>query len=259
VLGVHELRLNPDAAVCDVQLFDADLRAGRLEAAAARYVGPFLDGFRLPGTSDFERWADEERTELGHRYAGALERLARAAAGRDDPADAARWWRRRAALDPLDARTAEALMRALVANGDTAGALQHARIYEVLVAQELDVPADGSILELARRIRAGEVAPPERPTAPMAAPVVAPVAAPGAAPVAAPAAPAVADAGSPAAEAGADLAATPATPATPALTIGRGDAPAPCRLHPDGGAGDRRRGGAPLRQPHRRRRQRPPL
>ncbi len=162
VLGVHELRLNPEVATCDVLRFEADLRAGRLEAAVAHYAGPFLDGFRVPGSASFDRWADEERAELAHRYVGALERLARAADARQASADAVQWWRRLAAVDPLDARVALALMQARVADGDTAGALQHARIYEVLVAQELDLPADASVLELARRIRAGEVAPPAR-------------------------------------------------------------------------------------------------
>jgi TolB-like protein/DNA-binding SARP family transcriptional activator len=200
VLGVHELRLNPEVATCDVLRFEADLRAGRLEAAVAHYAGPFLDGFRVPGAADFDRWADEERAELAHRYVGALERLARAADAGRASAEAVQWWRRLAAVDPLDARVALALMQALVADGDTAGALQHARIYEVLVAQELDLPADASVLELACRIRAGEVAPPARgartvvAAASVLVPAADPAPAPGAAPGAATDAPEVADA-----------------------------------------------------------------
>ncbi len=221
VLGVHELRLNPEVAMCDVLRFEADLRAGRLEAAAAHYAGPFLDGFRVPGAPDFDRWADEERAELAHRYVAVLERLARAADARRASAESVQWWRRLAAVDPLDARVALALMQALVADGDTAGALQHARIYEVLVAQELDLPADGSVLELARRIRAGEVAPPER-----AVPAV--VVAVPAAPVAAAAPPAAADAAAPADPiAGTvDVAAVPAA-AVPAAAIWPAPVPRP--------------------------------
>jgi TolB-like protein/DNA-binding SARP family transcriptional activator len=159
-VGMHELRLNPDVAACDVLQFESALRAGRFEDAAAHYGGPFLDGFRLAGAPEFERWADEERAELAHRLEGVLERLARTAAQRDEPLEAVRWWRRLAAIDPLDARVAAALMSALVVAGDCSAALQHARIYEVLVAQELDLPADGSVVELARRIRAGEIGAP---------------------------------------------------------------------------------------------------
>jgi TolB-like protein/DNA-binding SARP family transcriptional activator len=165
-VGVHELRLNPDVAACDVLHFEAALRAGRFEEAAQHYAGPYLDGFRLPGAAEFERWADEERAELAHRFEALLERLARAATQRDEPLEAVRWWRRVAAIDPLDARVAAALMNALVAAGDCSAALQHARIYEVLVAQELDLPADAAVLDLARRIRAGEL------TGPVGAPIV---------------------------------------------------------------------------------------
>ena len=61
-------------------------------------------------------------------------------------------------------------MHALAANGDAAAALQHARIYEVLVAQELELPADGTVLDLARRIRAGEIAARPRAVAAAAPP-----------------------------------------------------------------------------------------
>ena len=71
-----------------------------------------------------------------------LERLARRLADRGDAAGAAAWWRRVADLDPLNARVAIELMRALVAAGDSSGALNHARIYEALLAQELDVEPD---------------------------------------------------------------------------------------------------------------------
>ncbi|MDF1503061.1 BTAD domain-containing putative transcriptional regulator [Roseisolibacter sp. H3M3-2] len=161
--GVHALRLNPDVAACDVLRFEAALRDGRLEEAATLYDGPFLDGFRLQGAPEFDRWADEERRELAHRMEGILERLAKGAEQRGAAADAARWWRKLAAVDPLDARVATGLMRALVAGGDVTGALQHARIYEVLMQQELDLPADAGVVELARRIRAGELTPSAAP------------------------------------------------------------------------------------------------
>ncbi len=169
VLGTHELRLNGEVMACDVLQFEADLKAGRLEEAVARYAGPFLDGFRLPGAAELDRWVDDERAQLARRYGSALERLARSADQGGDLAAAVGWWRRLAAIDPLDARVAVGLMQALAANGDCAAALQHARIYEVLVTQELDLPADAAVLDLARRVRAGEVTPRAVPAAPAAA------------------------------------------------------------------------------------------
>ena len=153
-LGVQDLRLNPDVASCDVLEFETAVAERNLERAASLYVGPFLDGFRLPGAAEFDRWADTERRALQQRHIDMLERLAKRLADRGDAAGAAAWWRRIADLDPLNARVAIELMRALVAAGDPSGALNHARIYEALLAQELDVEPDHQVIELAKRIRA---------------------------------------------------------------------------------------------------------
>ncbi|HSJ33195.1 MAG TPA: BTAD domain-containing putative transcriptional regulator, partial [Longimicrobiales bacterium] len=102
--------------------------------------------------------------------------LARGAAGRGDARGAAGWWRRLAAHDPLNAGVAEELMNALVAAGDRAGALQHARIYEALVQQELDLPSDHEVVSLAERLRR-DAEEPARPVARARGPEVSEVAA----------------------------------------------------------------------------------
>jgi len=56
-LGSRDIRLNPDLITSDVGEFSRALAQGRLEQAAERYLGPFLDGFHLPGAPEFERWA----------------------------------------------------------------------------------------------------------------------------------------------------------------------------------------------------------
>ncbi|MDF2775448.1 MAG: transcriptional activator protein [Geminicoccaceae bacterium] len=183
VLGVQELKLNLDVATCDVIEFETALDERALERAAEVYGGPFLDGFRLPGVPEFDRWVEDERRSLAQRHVEALERLARRVAERDDAAGAAEWWRRIADLDPLNARIAAELMRSLVAAGDPGGALKHARIYEALLAQELDLEPDRQVVELAQRIRreasaapesAPRVAAPDPPSAPEVAPASAP-------------------------------------------------------------------------------------
>ena len=158
-LGVQELRLNPDVVTCDVLEFEVALAEKNHERAADLYAGPFLDGFRVPGAGEFDRWVDEERRSLEQRHLDLLERLARRSLERGDPAGGARWWRRIADLDPLNARYAVELMRSLVAAGDPGGALKHARIYEALLAQELDVEPDRQVIELAKRIRTEASAP----------------------------------------------------------------------------------------------------
>src|SRR5687767_1277324 len=66
--GVQELRLNPETATCDVLEFETAAAERVLERAAEVYSGPFLDGFRLPGAAEFDRWADEERRSLAQRH-----------------------------------------------------------------------------------------------------------------------------------------------------------------------------------------------
>src|SRR5262249_12619322 len=84
------------------------------------------------------------------------------------------------------------LMDALAAAGDRAGAIQHARVYELLVEQELDLPPDKDVLAFAERLRTSAAETSSVPTATaatVAAPPVEPSAAPASTAVAAAAAP----------------------------------------------------------------------
>ena len=168
-LGTRDVRLNPDLVTSDVAAFSAALKAGYPERAVAEYCGPFLDGFHLSEAGEFERWLEEERAGLARDHATALERLARRATERGDRLDCAEWWRRLAAQDPLNPRVAIGLMEALVAAGDRTAALQHARVYEVLLEQELEAPPDQAVVALAERIRTqmvSSVAAPADPSPP---------------------------------------------------------------------------------------------
>ena len=159
ILGVRDLRLNPDLVASDLAAFSGAIKAGQLERAAAEYTGPFLDGFHLSEAPEFERWLEEERAGLARDYATALQGLARRAEEGGDRPGAAEWWRKLAAQDPLNARVALGLMQALVAAGDPTAALQHARVYEVLLEQELEAPPDREVVAFAKRIREDGVGP----------------------------------------------------------------------------------------------------
>jgi DNA-binding SARP family transcriptional activator len=148
-----DLRLNPAVIESDVGEFERLLDRGALEAAVGLYQGPFLDGFYVAGTAEFERWAASERTRLADRCARALDELASAAEGAGDPTTAVEWRKRRAALDPLNSRVALDLMAAMAAAGDRAGAIRHARLHEILLREELDVGPDEAVARLAERLR----------------------------------------------------------------------------------------------------------
>ncbi|HEU4556919.1 MAG TPA: BTAD domain-containing putative transcriptional regulator [Longimicrobium sp.] len=176
-LGTRDVRLNPDVIASDVGDFEAALAEGDPERAVGLYAGPFLDGFRVPGLDEFDRWIETERAALALRFGEALETLAGRAAAAGDHAGAVAWWRRLAGADPLSARVAVRLMRALDAAGDRAGALQHARIHESLVDAHLGMPPSPEVTALAERLRSE----PE-PARPAPAVVTAPVPVPAATP-----------------------------------------------------------------------------
>jgi DNA-binding SARP family transcriptional activator len=157
VTGTTELRLNSAVLRSDLEEFREALRRDDRERAIELYAGPFLDGFHLDGAPEFERWIDEVRAPLAAEFAGALEAQAVIAGRRNEHGQAARYWRRLAALDPLNGRIAVGLMVALRDAGDRAGALRHARVHEELVRQELGGIADPAVAALAESIRAEPV------------------------------------------------------------------------------------------------------
>jgi len=164
--GVDDVRLNPAVVSSDVEEFRSALASGHAARAADLYAGPFLDGFSVPGASELEWWIDEQRRRLERAASRALEGLAARCAATGEAREAAEWWRRRAALDPLDASAATAFMEALAAAGDRVGALRHAELHARLLRDQLDLGPDPAVGALAARLRdggriaSGETAPP---------------------------------------------------------------------------------------------------
>ena len=153
--GTNPVALNFDVITSDVGEFEDSIERGSLADAVAVVSGPFLQGFYLEDAPEFERWASIERSRLSHRYEEILGKLAAEAESAGDYAGLLRWRRRLVEVDPVGSRPALALMRALVASGDRTAALQHARIYEAVVRQELDSGPDPSIVAYAAELRAG--------------------------------------------------------------------------------------------------------
>lgn len=151
-LGRKTLRLNPGVIWTDVGALEQAVDNGDLEEAVALYRGPFLDGFFLKDAPEFERWVDDQRSRLARRTTAALAALAQRATSAGDHRKAAEWWRRAGEIDPYDSTTALALVQALSASGDRAGALLAARRHEDLLQQDLGVAPDPSFSEAIRRL-----------------------------------------------------------------------------------------------------------
>jgi len=168
VLGSGDLRLNSAIVESDVATFEVALARGELSRAAALYTGPFLDAVHLDHareSPEFERWVDVERARLSRLACDALERVAVDAAGQGDHRRALASWRRLAVLDPYNGRFAAGLVTALLAGGDTTGALRHAQLYETLIRNELSMEPDGAVLDVIRRLQRPTDGPPARSVA----------------------------------------------------------------------------------------------
>jgi len=147
------LRLDPNVITVDVWAYEKAITEGALESAVARYGGPFLDGFNVPGLTEFERWVETERARLSSVHAGTLDTLAERATKAGQFEIAAAWRRHLAALDPLSARYAVSFVRALADAGDIPGALRHAHLFERLVRSELDTDVGPEMRLLVARLR----------------------------------------------------------------------------------------------------------
>ena len=158
-LGTRDVRLNPDLVTSDVAAFSAALKAGYPERAVAEYVRSISRRLSSLGGGRVRALARGGARRSGAGPCHRARASCRRAADRGDHRDCAEWWRRLAAQDPLNARVAIGLMEALVAAGDRTAALQHARVYEVLLEQELEAPPDQAVVALAERIRAQMTSP----------------------------------------------------------------------------------------------------
>jgi DNA-binding SARP family transcriptional activator len=153
-LGATELRLNPAVLTSDVQSFEAALERGDLTQAVGTYLGPFLDGFYLSDSAEFEHWVEDERDRLRRLLCEALEKLAGDAVARGDNREAVGHWRRLSGLERFDSRITLELMQALVGAGDLPGALEVAQGHQSRLREELDVGPDPAVVELAERLHA---------------------------------------------------------------------------------------------------------
>jgi DNA-binding SARP family transcriptional activator/TolB-like protein/Tfp pilus assembly protein PilF len=210
-LGEEVLQSRGDDLVLDATLLGSDLddlrlalEEGSLDRATSLYAGPFLDGFFLNGSAEFDQWLEQERDRVAHEMGRAFEDLAERMEAEGDVLGAVDAWRRLAAVDRYNSRIALRLVRALAAAGNRTGALQFARVHVALLQDEFQTEPAPEFMALVETIRSAP-APPGPSAAgpsaagpsaapPSAAPPTTPAPAPAPAPTRAPA-PAAPDAG----------------------------------------------------------------
>jgi DNA-binding SARP family transcriptional activator len=165
------LYLNGDLLEADVVRFREGLQAGRPDLAVPWYVGPFLDGFHLAESTEFNEWVDEARQRLAARQAEALEQLAREAMARGEPAAAIRHWRALSQHLPYSQRAVSGLLAALEQSGEQAEAIEAGERYLVRLRRNLGVEPEPEVVSLLARLRSARVvaAPPSSTAVPLTA------------------------------------------------------------------------------------------
>lgn len=146
------LRLDPGRVEVDVVAFREALGEEDLERAVGLYPGPFLDGFHLGGSVEFETWVSEEREHLARAHRRALSTLADRSMAEEDPASAVRWLRELVRADPYDDDAARRLVEGLVEIGRKVEALQLGRAHLRRLRDELGVEPDPDLAALLQRL-----------------------------------------------------------------------------------------------------------
>ena len=148
-----ELELVSAEVWSDVLAFEHALGAATPAEAVDLYRGDLLEGFHVGHAPEFERWLGGERSRLASCYQRAVEAVAAEREAAGDAAGAVALWRRLAGRDPLNGHVTLRYMRALAASGDRSAALQHARVYDTLLREELSASPDAEFAALVRELQ----------------------------------------------------------------------------------------------------------
>jgi DNA-binding SARP family transcriptional activator len=151
--GADELGVDHSVVWCDAAAFEAQLNAGRPNAALSLYAGPLLDGFFLSAAPQFEEWLEDSRAHLRARASRAAWMLA-AAAERDGDVTAAKHWARRAhGFDPDDETALGALLSLLLRVGDRCGAMHEYERFARRMWREYQIAPSGETEAIIRPLR----------------------------------------------------------------------------------------------------------
>lgn len=153
VVGKETLRLNPETCGSDIDDLRSALREVRIRDVAALYRGPLLEGVFLDDNSAYQRWVDSEQSRLINRVQAAIRLEAKKLESLGKHAEAVELWSALVEQEPLSDINELGLVRALVAAGDRAAAMRHARGYGALLRRELETEPSPEIASALKAVR----------------------------------------------------------------------------------------------------------
>ncbi|HEX7051388.1 MAG TPA: AAA family ATPase, partial [Longimicrobiales bacterium] len=159
----EELWLEEGAVSADVLAFREAVAAEAFAVAAARYRGPFLDGFWLSGAAPWQAWQEEQRDDLERLARQVLRHLLAAAETRGDWLEVERVASRLLEFDAFDEGVHRARIAAIAASGDQARAIAEYQRLEALLRRELGRGPSAESAELGGRLVAPTLVLPAAP------------------------------------------------------------------------------------------------
>jgi DNA-binding SARP family transcriptional activator len=159
----RQVRLVAGAVQLDVDQLERHASAGEWCAAAALVAGEFLEGFAVPGTSEFEDWLTAERTRWRSRSVESLVHCAEERLASGQARDAAAIARQAVKLDPHSDPAVRAAIRSLALAGERAAALECYDSFASRLREERGLAPQGATAALAERVQRERAAPSTRP------------------------------------------------------------------------------------------------
>ncbi len=148
-----QVRLRPGAVQLDTEEFERLTTVKDWRGACTLVAGEFLEGFAVPGASEFESWLAAERAAWRGRSVDALTRCADALLAEGYSTEAADLAHRAFVLDPTADGAVRTAMRCLTVGGDRTGALQLYDGFVARLASEVGSQPEAETRVLAERVR----------------------------------------------------------------------------------------------------------
>ncbi len=148
-----QVRLAEGAVEVDVDELEVLADAGQWQAASELVAGEFLEGFSVPGASEFEDWLAAERAGWRRRGVEVLVRCSDALAQGGSTHEASALAARAIALEPTSELALGAALRCLSLAGDRAGALDLFDRFRGRLSEELGTSPSPDTDALVERIR----------------------------------------------------------------------------------------------------------
>jgi DNA-binding SARP family transcriptional activator len=148
-----QVRVALGAVELDTDALEALMAAGDAAGAAALLQGEFLEGFSVPGASEFDNWLAAERDHWCRRCVDIAVRRSEQLLTTGDIVAAIDIVHRARALDWRSEAALRAMMRALTLAGDRTGALALFEAFAARMKKELGAEPDAETRALAERVR----------------------------------------------------------------------------------------------------------